>query len=121
MEIKVGDVVRVTNWGRGYATNSVWFEKYFDFLDPKWVIGYAYGDEDNYLHCRFDDDRKYKVLFVADDHALISLSGDSEDYDGATYLIGTDSIELYDSPVEMTVAEIEEKLGIKNLKIIKEK
>ena len=118
MEIKVGDIVRIINWGRGYTTNSAWFEEYFDFLDPKWIIGYSYGNEDNYLHCQFDDNRKYKVLFVADDRALIALNSASE-Y-GATYLIATDAIELYDSPVEMTVAEIEERLGIKNLKIIKE-
>ena len=123
MEIKVGDIVRVTNWGRGYTTNAAWFEEYSVCLDFKWVVKYSYGNENNYIHYQFDDNRKYKVLFIADDRALITLNiggCDPEDY-GATYLIGTDAIELYDSPVEMTVAEIEEKLGIKNLKIIKEK
>ena len=121
MEIKVGDIVRVTNWGKGYTTNTVWFYDNLNELETSWIIRYAYDDEYNYLHHKLSDKSKYIILYIDEKskRALITCkdTGSSE----KVYLIGMDGLELYDQPpIEMTVAEIEKKLGIKNLKIIKE-
>lgn len=117
--IKVGDFIRVTNWGLSITTSRTWFEERKNELDFMWVICYAYGDDTNFCRCRFTDEAKYIVLYIDSVYkrALITscYSGN-----GKVYLIKLDGIELYDKPTEMTISEIEEKLGVKNLRIIKE-
>lgn len=119
--IKVGDIVRVTDWGCQYSTNSLWFETHKDDLETEWLINYAYGDETHYMGHQYSDINKYQVLYVDECEAkcLITQKGYLV---RDVYLIGLKGVELYDKPIEieMTISEIEEKLGIKNLKIIKE-
>ena len=65
-------------------------------------------------------DYKYKILFIDDDEDKILITlADCEDQE--VYLIRKHGLELYNKPVEMTIAEIEEKLGIRNLKVVGEK
>jgi len=120
--IKAGDIVKVTDWGYQHSTSSAWFEAYIDDLETEWLIKYAYGDETSYKEYRCNDNKKYKVLYVDkyEKTCLITLADDYSDFVSAVYLIGCVGVELYDKPTEMTIAEIEEKLGVKNLKIIEE-
>lgn len=122
MKIKVGDVVRVKDWGRGYSTCASWFEDKLKncLILPEYAIHYAYGDSSNYIDHQYNDINKYRVLYVDDNgdgKALITrMSNCGMD---KTHLIGINALELYDSePIEMTISEIEEKLGIRNLKVI---
>lgn len=115
--IEVNDIVRVTDWGWQYSAYTSWFKEFKVELNLEWIIRYAYGDNAHYEGHRYDD-TKYKVLFVATRRNQALITGDIDC--GKVYLIDIDGIELYDKPTEMTISEVEEKLGIKNLKIIKE-
>ena len=119
--IKVGDIVRVTDWGCQYSTNSLWFEAHKDDLETEWLIKYAHGDSTHYINHQYNDTNKYQVLYV-DEYEGKCLIASKTCFDRVyrVYLIGFKGVELYDKPTEMTIAEIEEKLGIKNLKIVKE-
>ena len=121
--IKVGDIVRVTDWGCQYSTNSLWFETHKDDLETEWLIKYAHGDSTHYKEHQYNDINKYQVLYVdeREGKCLIAQKGYSDRvYD--IYLIGLKGVELYDNPTEteMTISEIEKRLGIKNLKIVKD-
>lgn len=119
--IKVGDIVRVTDWGCGYSSNYAWFLKHMDELAAEWVIKYAYGDVTHYEKHKHSDITEYQVLYVDKSEGKCLITQKS--YFGRVcniYLIGLKGVELYDKPTEMTISEIEEKLGVKNLKIIKE-
>ena len=115
--INVGDIVKVTDWGKGYSTNADWIEKHYKAGDIplKYVIHFAYGDCGAYVKHQYNDNAEYKVLYKDEEKALITRNGR---YVGETYILGLAGIEEYKT--EMTVAEIEKKLGIRNLKIIKE-
>lgn len=121
-DIKVGDIVRVTDWGTMYDSNESWFEtQYTQGKIPLiFVARYAYGDNYNYCNYMYDDDTRYKVLYVSDEPKPRILIRDERPMCDKIYLLDIDGVELYDKSVEMTVSEIEKKLGIKNLKIIKE-
>ena len=115
-EIEVYDIVRVTDWGCSYSNHSGWFSDKYKDLDKDWVIRFAYGDNTNYKTCQYTDDTKYKVLYIADNKALIR---DSNNWYSKVYLVGLDGLELYNKETEMTIEEIEEKLGVHNLRIVK--
>ena len=66
--IKAGDIVRVTDWGCQYSTNSVWFMAHMDDLETEWLINYAYGDSTHYDGHQFSDMNKYRVLYVDDEY-----------------------------------------------------
>ena len=122
-KIEVNDIVRVTDWGKQFSSNTAWFNEHRTELNLDWIIRYAYKDSRHYVEHQYDDNNRYKVLFVDTQYnkALISSYTHffSSEYE-EVYLIGIGGIELYDKPTEMTISEIEEKLGVKNLKIIKE-
>lgn len=120
--MKVGDLVRVTNWGGGYTTNSAWFLDHVHDLDVNYLIRYAYNDSTNYFEHKNDDDRVFEVLYVDDalaPNALITLATDSTSFDDYDYkkvfLIGCSSLELVNEPEvhPMTLKEIEKELGYK--------
>ena len=120
--IKVGDIVRVTDWGRQYSRRTAWFKEHINQLETEWLINFAYGDQTHYMEHKCDDITKYKVLYI-DIVAGLCLITPFSWFNGViddVYLIGLDAVELYDKPIEMTISKIEETLGIKNLKIIKE-
>lgn len=119
--IKAGDIVRVKDWGCVYTTYAEWFRENMSELNIDWIIRYAYDNSSKYDTHKYDDTDKYQVLYVKDRYALITRSYSFPWSAGAVYLMGKDALELYDKPTEMTIAEIEEKLGVHNLKIVKEK
>lgn len=119
--IKAGDSVRVTDWFYAYSRADEWFTEHLDDLEIEWLIKYAYGCKP-YIENKCDDNTKYRVLYVdeCEKACLITHANGRSDYIYDVYLIKLDGVELYDKPTEMTIAEIEEKLGIRNLKIVKE-
>lgn len=116
--IEAGNRVRVTDWGRAYSSYTKWFETHEHEIEFEWAVRYAYGNTDNFDKRRYSDDTAYNVLIIIDGRALIT---DDDLCQQQVYLVDVDVIELYDRTVEMTISEIEEKLGIRNLKIVKEK
>lgn len=119
--IKAGDIVRVKDWGNAYTTYAEWFRENASELNIDWIIRYAYDNDSKYINHKCDDADKYQVLYVKDRYALITRSYSFPWSAGAVYLVGIGTLELYDKPTEMTVSEIEKRLGIENLKIVKEK
>lgn len=126
--IKAGDIVRVTDWRCQYVRCSDWFNTHIASLKTEWLIKYAYGDRTHYIDYidierACNDNKKYRVLYV-DEYEKTCLITRAVDYSKhpvfEVYLIGLKGVELYNKPTEMTISEIEEKLGVKNLKIIEE-
>lgn len=118
--MKVGDLVRVTNWGGGFTTNSAWFLDHAHDLDVNYLIRYAYNDSTNYFERKNNDDRIFEVLYVDNvlaPNALITLATDSMTYNDDDYkkvfLIDCKDLELVNKPEKrvMTLKEIEEELG----------
>lgn len=103
--IKVGDIVKVVDWGCCYSTNYAWFDKFKGELEPRWMICYAYDDHRNYNRYRSrahsdnsEDMGRYVVLFVGDDKALITRRIGYELGKGtvsdSVYLVGVDGLEV---------------------------
>ena len=120
--IKVGDIVRVTDWGDMFDTNTSWFETQYakGKIPLNFVAQYAYGDDYNYRNYKYDDNTRYEFLYVSDEPRPRVVICKERLKRSHIYLLDISGVELYDKPVEMTISEIEKKLGIKNLKIIKE-
>ena len=108
-EFKVGDIVRVTNWGGQYSTCTSWFIAHASELKLEWMINYRYGN------CSWDDNHsaneQFKVLFVdsKDGRCLISRMLFNCDIMHGVYLIGSDGLAL--ARKAMTQDDIEMELG----------
>ncbi len=103
--MKAGDIVKVTSWGFSYSTNYLWFDKFKGELDYRWMICYAFDNQKNYNKYWSEtnpgnpkDMRRFVVLFVGDDKALIT---ERTGYDlnkgvvnDSVYLIDVDGIEV---------------------------
>lgn len=103
--MKAGDIVKVTSWGKSYSTNYLWFDKFKGELDPRWMICYAFDDSRNYNKYWSEtnpdnpkDMKRYVVLFVGDDKALITEQVSYKLYNGtvnsSVYLVGVDGLEV---------------------------
>ena len=117
-DIKVGDIVRVADWGEVYDLDAAWVETQYTQgkIPLNFVAQYAYGDNYNYWNHKYDDDTRYEVLYVGDGPKPKVLICEARPIRTKIYLLNIAGIELY--PVEIPISTIEEKLGIKNLKII---
>ena len=106
-EFKVGDIVRVTNWGEQYSTCTPWFTKHASELELEWMINYCYGnfskDSNRYPNERF------KVLFVDQDKGRCLIGATFINMVGSTYLIGEAGLALVRK--RMTQDDIEMELG----------
>lgn len=120
-KIKVGDTVKVVDWGCEYSTNDAWFYEHKNELELEWLLKYSYGNDANFMEHRYDDDSSYQVLYVdeIEEKCLITFKSFFEDIN-EVYLIGFNGIKLNNKATKMTISEIEEKLGIRNLEIIEE-
>jgi len=111
-EIKVSDIVQVTDWGRAYDTAYAWICANKDALQQDWLIRYAFGGgEDKYDKCKYTDTDTYEVLYIANGRAMITRS--KCDWE-PIYIVGVDALSLYITPKKtkkMTVSEIEDILG----------
>ena len=110
-EFKVGDIVRVTNWGDQYSTCTSWFIAHASELKLEWMINYRYGNfskNDNH-----PANEQFKVLFVdsKDGRCLIGRMLFSGDVTHGVYLIDSDG--LASVRKAMTQDDIEMALGYK--------
>ena len=101
--IKVGDLVKVKNWGKEYLGNADLLEEMYNhemtlpshYQDPKllkYLIHYAYYNEDHEEVDWYHDDKIYKVLFEYGDCLLITENRDDDSF-GKVYLIGITGVE----------------------------
>ena len=107
-EFKVGDIVRVTNWGDQYSTCTSWFLSHVSELKFEWMINYRYGNlsrNDNH-----PADEEFKVLFV-DSKDGRCLIGRTNCFTHGVYLIGSRGLAL--ARKAMTQDDIEMALGYK--------
>lgn len=106
-EFKVGDIVKVTNWGKQYSTCTPWFTKHASELELEWMINYCYNNfsknSDHYSHERF------KVLFVDQDKKRCLIGEMFINAVRSTYLIDGDGLALVRK--RMTQDDIEMELG----------
>lgn len=110
-EFKVGDIVRVVNWGKQYSTCTSWFIKHASELELEWMINYRYGNyswNDNH-----SANEQFKVLFVDDSKEGKCLIGRMLFTGDVThvYLISLDGLAL--ARKAMTQDDIEMALGYK--------
>ena len=111
--MKVGFVVQTRN-GNWYLCVP---SNHLTRTQGEWVLAREYGhmsasSYDKDLIC---DDHDYDVMKVFDPLSVNKLSPEYLANDNDTELLW----ERKEPPVEMTIAEIEEKLGIRNLHIVK--
>lgn len=105
-KFKVGDIVKVTNWGDQYSTCTSWFISHASELKLEWMINYRYGN------CSWDDNHsaneQFKVLFVdsKDRRCLIERISC---FSHGVYLIGSNGLAL--ARKAMTQNDIEMELG----------
>ena len=109
--IKVGDLVKVKNWGHSFTTFTQWFIDHAQTLRLEWIIKYAYNNHDRFEnHCKTDQ-TIYKVLYK-DDRTLLICNDCECGFDlGSVYLIDIGGVEKYIEPKQMTQKEIEDILG----------
>lgn len=112
--MKIGFVVQTRN-GNWYLCMP---SNHLTMTQGEWVLARECGhmsavSYDGSLLC---DDSDYDIMRVFDPKSVVRLDPE--------YLANTSSTELLwerkEKPVEMTVAEIEKRLGIKNLHIVAE-
>ena len=108
MKFKVGDKVKVKNWGRSYSTYTSFFEERQNDSNMKieYMINYAYNN-DKFLKYRElnSDPDTYTVVYVSNFLSPILIQDSFE----ATYIVGDDALEFENK--KMTLKEIEEQLG----------
>lgn len=109
--IKVGDIVKVKDWGEGYSCAMDWFIR--NDIHSQLMIRYAYGDSRNYDMYNSDTGKKdpfeYEVLAVADDKALIA---EPSNYSNTqAFLVRTEALINIKEIRHMTIEEIENELG----------
>ncbi len=83
-EIKVDDMVKVTDTTKCYACNVRWVAEHVE--DKILIARYAYGKP--LKPC--DDNGSFRVLLIADNKAYISST---DDFDKACYLVDLDALE----------------------------
>ena len=106
-KFKVGDIVRVIDWGKQYSTCTPWFIEHASELELEWMINYCYGsfskNSDHYSMERF------KVLFVDQDKGRCLIGEMRINCVGNTYLIDKEGLALVRK--RMTQDDIEMELG----------
>lgn len=122
--IKVGDKVKVINWGMQKAHNLSWFKKHGS--DPNfnfdWVVRYQYNNKN---HVNMKDKRDiliYKVLYIADDLALITRSYSLDtiyNLDDSVFLIPLDELGKIEPEIKDCYLPIKCKLKENDLVKIK--
>lgn len=99
---KVGDKVKVTNWGEQYSTNWPFFKDYCYDMPIEYLVRYAYGDSGHYEGKKRTDQTRYVVLFTArmdggpnDGKQLALITRDSKIGNSPIYLIDQEALEYY--------------------------
>ena len=110
--MKIGFVVQTRN-GNWYLCMP---SNHLTIIQGEWVLARDCGhmsasSYDKDLLC---DDSEYDIMKVFDPRSVVKLNPEYLAKDSNTELLW----ERKEKPVEMTIAEIEEKLGIRNLHIV---
>lgn len=110
-KFKVGDLVKVANWGSQYSTHRDWFLAHMSDTGFKaeWAIRYAFDNElfENESGERAKQET-YQILYIDGHKYLISVAGTRSCYQ-PVYLIQEDGLKRL--PRKMTKADIEKELG----------
>lgn len=108
MKFKVGDKVKVKDWGCSFTTYTGFFKDRQNDSDMKieYMINYAYNNDkfSKYSELNSDPDT-YTVVYVSNFLLQVLIQDSFE----ATYLIRSDALEFKNR--KMTLKEIEEQLG----------
>lgn len=93
--LKVGDIVRVTDWGCQHTTYPDWVVANVE--DINLIAQYAYGDDTPFREHKKSDRNLYKILALDEDktHAYIAKLEDTAHKYGTCpcYVIGTAGIQ----------------------------
>ena len=103
-EFKVGDIVRVTNWGAQYSTCTSWFTKHASELNFDWIVNYCYGN-----YSRHNPNERFKVLCVDGNEGKCLIGEMFINAVRGTYLIDENGLALVRK--RMTQDDIEMELG----------
>ncbi len=94
-DFKVGDIVKVKNWGGSYTTCNDWFTRHQDELPFEWVVRFAYGNEQFFKYYDADsDDNAYIILHLSEERALITRNSRWEQDVQPVYLIDTNALKF---------------------------
>ena len=111
-EFKVGDLVKVANWGSQYSSHRDWFLAHMSDagFEAEWAIRYAF---DNALYeieslGDFAKQKTYQILYIDGIKYLISIA-DTDSLYTPVYLIHEKGLKR--TPRKMTLKEIEKELG----------
>lgn len=88
-EIKVGSIVRVTNWGRNYSINREWFIN--NGISRDLCIRYAF-DNNVFENQTYEDDVLFEVLAKCNGKALITPIVCT--YTSPCFLVGVDALKI---------------------------
>ncbi len=121
--IKVGDKVKVINWGKQFITNKPWFRKHSSDLgfNFDWAVRYQYNNK----HINMKDRKDiliYNVLYIADNIALITRTFSQDiinNLDDSVFLISLDGLEKIEPEIKDYYLPIKCKLKENDLVKIK--
>lgn len=114
-EIKVGDKVKVIDWGKKYSTYTDFFSEHdFSLLGLLNKSRISVKDIASYESCKGSfKDYTFEVLYIGKHHnedTMIAFIKAVDKYDCTyTFLVGTEGLAL--DVLKMTYEEIREKLG----------
>ena len=109
MKLRVGDEVRVKDWGKMLTTSSDLLVN-DNTISRDLLARYAFGDNSHFAENRYNDNTKYEILRILGDVVLIGKNVPSYCIN-PVYLIYDYGLELACPPKKMTVSEIEGELG----------
>ena len=111
-EFKVGDLVKVVDWGPQYSSHRDWFLAHMSNAGFKaeWAIRYAFDNALYEIESLGDSatQKTYQVLYTDGYKYLISVVDGRSVYQ-PVYLIQEDGLKR--TPRKMTLKEIEKELG----------
>jgi len=111
-EFKVGDLVKVVDWGQQYSTHQDWFLAHMnnDGFKIEWAIRYAFSNALFEIKSLGDSAKleTYRVLYMDGVTYLISSIADTQAYQ-PVYLFNESGLKR--PPRKMTKADIEKELG----------
>ena len=106
-KFKVGDIVKVTNWGSQCSTCTSWFIKHASEFELEWMINYRYG---NYSwNDKHSANERFKVLYVDQKDGRCLIGEMFINTIGGVYLVGEDGLTFVRRA--MTQDDIEMILG----------
>lgn len=119
---KVGDIVRVKDWGESYCYCYTWSGFKDKGFPINYAVRYAYEDDSKFEEYNNNkrDKTNYKILYIKDDIALICENMDECFRNNKpTYLVSFKGLVNITDIHKMTIADIENELGY-CIEIIKE-